>query len=68
LRPRVFLFQAWQRAFFKLVMGGRVVGQYDGEQRQWRIRRPFRLFVDENALPCPAVGEAPMPDEARMPG
>ena len=53
LRPRVFAFQARQRPFFKLMMAGRVVGQYDNRQSQWRIRRPFYLFVDEAELPHP---------------
>jgi hypothetical protein len=55
LRPRVFAFQARQQTFLKLLMGRRVVGQYDTRQEQWRIRRPFCLFVDEATLPCPGI-------------
>ena len=67
LRPRVFVFQARQNPFFKLMMGGRVVGQYDGKLRQWRIRRPFRLFVDEAALPAPGATQDLAPDETSAP-
>jgi hypothetical protein len=49
-----------------LVMGRHVVGQCDGGQELWRIRRPFRLFVDEDALPCPRTGEIPRADEAQV--
>lgn len=59
LRPRVFVFQTRQRPILKLLMGGRVIGQYDTRQDQWRIRRPFRLFVDEAALPAAAPYRAP---------
>ncbi|MBU0491067.1 MAG: SynChlorMet cassette protein ScmC [Chloroflexi bacterium] len=53
LRPRVFSFQARSQTFLKLLMGQHVVGQYDTQQKQWRIRRPLRLFVDEASLPVP---------------
>ena len=36
--------------FLKLLMGRRKVGHYDYRLEQWRIRRPFRLFVEEQAL------------------
>ncbi|MBU0493861.1 MAG: S26 family signal peptidase, partial [Chloroflexi bacterium] len=51
LRPRVFAFQARNQTFLKLLMGRRVVGQYDTRENEWRIRRPFRLLVDEASLP-----------------
>ena len=63
LRPRVFTFQTRERSFLKLMMAGRVVGQYDTRERQWRIRRPFRLFVDEDALPYAGAGQGLAPGE-----
>ncbi len=51
LRPRVVISQTRDRNCLRLLMGKRVVGYYDACQDQWRIRRPFRLFVDEPALP-----------------
>ena len=55
LRPRLVTFEARHQKYLKLLMGRRVVGQYDTRQEQWHIRRPFRLFVDEAALPCPGA-------------
>jgi len=51
LQPRVVLFQAQGLEEFRLLLGGRVIGRYDGRKRQWRIQRPFRLLVDERVLP-----------------
>jgi hypothetical protein len=34
-----------------LLMGKRVIGRWLAGRGQWRIRRPFRLFVDETSLP-----------------
>jgi len=53
LRPRVFAFQARNQTLLKLLLGRRVIGQYDTRKEQWRIRRPFRLLVDEAGLPVP---------------
>jgi signal peptidase I len=53
LRPRLLRFDARCRVFVKLLMGRRTVGQYDDRRGEWRIRRPFRLFVDEKTLPSP---------------
>jgi len=53
LRPRLLRFQVRQQLFLKLMLGGRQIGQCDSLRRRWRIRRPFRLWVDEAALPCP---------------
>jgi len=50
LRPRLVRFDARSRVFLKLLMGRRTVGQYDDRCKEWRIRRPFRLFVDEQAI------------------
>jgi signal peptidase I len=50
-RPRPVLFSSRYRMFVKLLMGRQTVGHYDYRLKQWQIRRPFRLFVDEQALP-----------------
>ncbi|MFQ5615134.1 MAG: SynChlorMet cassette protein ScmC [Anaerolineales bacterium] len=52
-RPRLVAFRTRHQKYLKLMMGERVVGQYDTRRKQWHIRRPFRLFVDESALPRP---------------
>lgn len=36
-----------------LVFLGKVVGRFDARRKAWDIRRPFRIFVDEAALPRP---------------
>ena len=59
-QPRLFVFQARHRTFLKLLMGRGVIGQYDTREEHWRIRRPFRLFVDAAALPCPSVHTEPL--------
>jgi hypothetical protein len=35
----------------QLLLGKRVIGRRPAGKRQWLIRRPYLLFVDENALP-----------------
>ena len=41
----------------QLLMGRRVIGRWLPGRTGWSIRRPFRLFVDEAALPeNPAKG------------
>ena len=53
LRPRLVWFNARYRVFLKLLSGRQTVGQYDDRREEWRIQRPFRLFVDEQKLPSP---------------
>lgn len=53
LRLRVVRFDARYRVFLKLLSGRLTVGQYDDRREEWRIRRPFHLFVDEQSLPSP---------------
>jgi signal peptidase len=50
LRPRLVHFDARYRVFLKLLSGRQTVGQYDERLRKWQIRRPFRMFVDEQTL------------------
>jgi len=50
-RPRVVIFHTQGRDQFQLLLGKRIIGRYDEHRRQWRIRRPFQLFVDGRTLP-----------------
>ena len=59
-RARVGVFRAHGRSDMRLLLGGRVVGHYDAGRCQWHIRRPFRLFVDEPALPGGPAPVAPV--------
>ncbi len=51
LRPRVVVFHARGRDQLQLLLGQRIIGRYDDQRQLWHIQRPFRLFVDEKALP-----------------
>jgi hypothetical protein len=51
LRPKVVVFDRDGAKEMQLVMGRRVVGRRQAGAAQWTIRRPFRIFVDEPALP-----------------
>jgi SynChlorMet cassette protein ScmC len=53
VRPRLVRFDARYRVFLKLLMGGQTVGQYDDRREEWRIRRPFNLFINRQSLPGP---------------
>jgi hypothetical protein len=57
LRPRAVLFRAGDERWVRLLLGRRVIGHYDVHAQQWVIRRPFRLLVDEEALPRPRRDE-----------
>lgn len=50
LRPRLVRFGTRYRVFPKLLMGSRTIGHYDHRIKKWRIRRPYLLFVREQAL------------------
>lgn len=50
-KPRVVLFGTGESARMRLLLGRRIVGEYVPDWRKWRFRRPFRLLVDEAALP-----------------
>jgi hypothetical protein len=51
LRPRLVSFKLHRHTAYKLLMGHRVIGRCDLRNRDWRITRPFRLFVDVGTLP-----------------
>ena len=51
MRPRVISFNRDAGIELQLVMRRRVIGRWLPGRTGWSIRRPFRLFVDEEALP-----------------
>jgi signal peptidase I len=51
LRPRVIEFERDGQREMQLVLGRRVVGRREAGAEQWIIRRPYRIFVDEQSLP-----------------
>jgi len=60
-RPQVVSFQTSRyQELYKLMVNGKEVGRYDDRNDEWRILRPFRLFVDENELPQPKIHKPPM--------
>ena len=50
-RPRVITFERDGAREMQLVLGRRVIGRRSAGTGAWTIRRPFRIFVDEQALP-----------------
>ena len=51
MQTRVLSFNRPNGTELQLLMGWRVIGRLLPGSSQWVIRRPFRLFVDEAALP-----------------
>jgi hypothetical protein len=51
MQTRVLSFDRSNGTELQLLMGRRVIGRLLPGRSQWVIRRPFRLFVDEAALP-----------------
>lgn len=51
LRPRVVSFERGGSREMQLVLGKRIIGRRSAGAGTWTIRRPFRIFVDERALP-----------------
>lgn len=47
LRPRVIVFERDGRREMQLLMGRRPIGRRAEGDREWRIVRPFRLFVED---------------------
>jgi mRNA-degrading endonuclease RelE of RelBE toxin-antitoxin system len=51
----------------QLLMGRRVIGRWLPGNTRWHIRRPFRLFVDEESLPeNPAKGSIVPPEADQL--
>ena len=55
-RPRFVGYQVDGRIGYQLLLGVRLVGGYDHDLGAWRIKRPFKLLVDERSLPVPGKG------------
>ena len=53
LSARVVAFRRAEGEVWRALLGSRVIGEYDARRRAWRIRRPYRLVVDERTLPRP---------------
>jgi hypothetical protein len=51
LRPRVVTFERDGAREMQLVLGRCIIGKRTAGAGAWAIRRPFRIFVDEQALP-----------------
>ena len=51
MKPKVLRFKGSNFTEMQVLLGSRVVGRLLPGQDQWRIRRPFRLFIDESTLP-----------------
>jgi hypothetical protein len=50
LRPRMVAFGSSSRQHLKLIWGQSEIGHYDDRARQWKIRLPFRLILNESDL------------------
>lgn len=53
LHMQVLSFNRSDGKEFQLLMAGHVIGRLLPGKKEWFIRRPFRLFVDEASLPQP---------------
>lgn len=51
LVPRVITIRRNTGKEMQLLMGQRVIGRCLAGEKEWKIRRPYRIFVDEQALP-----------------
>lgn len=51
MRFRVVVFERYAMKHPKLILNGRTVGIFDYRKKEWKINRPYRLFVDEKSLP-----------------
>jgi len=67
MRPRVISFNRDAGTELQLVLGRRVIGRRLEGKTGWLIRRPFRLFVDEEALPeNPGKGSVVPPEADQL--
>ena len=60
---RIVSFQRPKGIEFQLFIGSRLVARRPGENGQWRLRRPYTWFLDEESLPEPPSGS----DKESMP-
>ncbi len=64
MRPRAIYFDRDEGTELQLLMGRRVIGRWLPGKTGWYIRRPYRLFVDEEALPENQAEVSGVPPEA----
>lgn len=64
IKPRVISLNRAAGKELQLLMGRRVIGRWLPGMTRWYIRRPFRLFVDEDALPENTAEVSGVPPEA----
>ncbi len=64
MRPRVISLNRAADKELQLLMGKRVIGRLLPGKTGWYIRRPYRLFVDEETLPENAAKVSGVPPEA----
>lgn len=51
LRPRLLCFQRPQGLELQIRVGEKVIGRCDAKNKQWIIKKPFKLFVQTPSLP-----------------
>ncbi|MBN2465610.1 SynChlorMet cassette protein ScmC [candidate division WOR-3 bacterium] len=51
LRPRLVEFNGRHWVKLELLLAGREIGRYDYYSQAWRVRQPFRMFLDLSKLP-----------------
>jgi len=66
-RPRLVEFNGRHWVDLRLLLAEREIGRYDCNRLTWRIRRPFRLFVDLRKLPAPPRWSRPTFARASFP-
>ena len=57
IEPRVISLSRPAGTELQLIIGRRVIGRWLPGMTRWHIRRPFRLFVDEDSLPRNPAGQ-----------
>jgi signal peptidase len=57
MEPRVISLSRPAGTELQLIIGRRVIGRWLPGMTRWHIRRPFRLFVDEDSLPRNPAGQ-----------
>ncbi len=51
LKYRIAVFQKHTSVYPKIILKGKTVGTYDFRSGCWKIKRPYRLLIDEKTLP-----------------
>jgi len=64
MKMKVLSFDRAEGVELHLLMGRRVIGRWLPGKSGWQIRRPFRLFVDEESLPENTDKTSVVPPEA----